>query len=90
MGLVSERDELKHRMIQILCVEPTSHSGMIGKLQINDEDFSLVDEIIKEIAELKQSTKSTSKMVLALKDGMKNLTRLEKRPGRDSDFFFPF
>ena len=56
-------------MIQLLCIEPTSHSGMIERLQINDEDMGLVDEIVKEISELKQSTKSTSKMVLSVKEG---------------------
>lgn len=69
IGLVSERDELKHRMIQLLCVEPTSHSAVIDKLAIYEKDNKLVDEILKEISELKQSTKNTSRLVLTLKEG---------------------
>ncbi len=49
---VSERQELRHRLIQLLCAEAMAHSRVVEALEVGDEEIALVDEVLREVAQL--------------------------------------
>lgn len=63
VGKVSDREELRHRMIQILCSEGMTHSVVVKKLEIGQDDVPFGDEVLKEVAELKPSPTERGKKV---------------------------
>ena len=63
---MTERSALRTELIQLLSVEPLSHSHVI-KNRKNENDL---DEILKEIAVLKPCTTSAGKKVYHLREGL--------------------
>ena len=51
VGQVSEREELRHRVIQLLCAEAMAHSKVMTALEVVEEEVPLVDEELKRVAE---------------------------------------
>ena len=66
---MTERSALRTELIQLLSVEPLSHSGVIKKASVRKNENDL-DEILKEIAVLKPCTKTAGKKVYHLREGM--------------------
>eukprot|EP00095_Tigriopus_kingsejongensis_P008844 maker-scaffold15_size728074-snap-gene-2.18 protein:Tk08844 transcript:maker-scaffold15_size728074-snap-gene-2.18-mRNA-1 annotation:"ubiquitin-protein ligase e3 component n-recognin-" len=67
VGKVTDREELRHRMIQILCSEDMTHSNVVKKLELGQDDIPFGDEVLKEVAELKPSTTERGKKVYEVK-----------------------
>ena len=66
---MTERSALRTEVIQLLSVEPLSHSGVIKKASVRKNENDL-DEILKEIAVLKPCTKTAGKKVYHLREGL--------------------
>lgn len=67
IGKISERDELKHRIVQLICSEVMSHSKVVQALEVIEEEVPVVDEVLKNVADLKGSSKDPNKKVYEVK-----------------------
>ncbi len=52
VGDVSEREELRHRVVQLLCAEAMAHSKVMQSLEVVEEEVELVDEELRRVAVL--------------------------------------
>ena len=70
MGQVDEKDELRNRIIQLLCAKnEMTHSTIMEKLEVEEEESMFVEKVVNEVAELKPSSKRKNLKVYVLKPG---------------------
>ena len=70
IGKVSEKEELRHRIIQLLCSEAMTHSRIIEALEVVEEEVPVVDDVLKSVAELTSSGRDVGKKIYEVKKGM--------------------
>ena len=71
IGQVDEREELRHRIVQLLCADSEmTHSVLMDKLEVEEEESMFVEKVLKEVAEMKQSTKKKNGKIYVLKPGL--------------------
>ena len=68
---MTERSSLRTELIQLLCVEPLSHSHIVKRIPVRKNENEL-DEVLKEIATLKSCTKSAGKKLYHLREGLES------------------
>jgi len=50
VGRVSDREELRHRIVQLLCAEAMAHSKVMRALEVSEEEVAVVDEELQLVA----------------------------------------
>jgi len=66
---MNQRLVMRKEIIQLLCIEPLPHSGIVKKLPDRKNEKEM-DEVLNEVAILKASAKTSGKKIYHLRDGL--------------------
>jgi len=66
---VNQRMAMRKEIIQLLCIEPLPHSNIVKRLPDKKNEKEM-DEVLKEVAILKSSAKTSGKKIYHLREGL--------------------